>query len=48
MIKKIFYLPKQLVSSLKAIAGETGLTVSEHVRRALDEYIERYKNKKKA
>ena len=48
MIKKMFCLPRQLFDAMKTIAGETGITVSEHVRRALSEYIERYDNKKKA
>lgn len=47
MIKKMFCLPKRLVDDMKRIASETGITVSEHVRRALDEYIEKYDLKKK-
>ena len=34
-----FYLPKQDISELKALSEETGISASEHLRRALSEYF---------
>ena len=33
------YLPDQMVSALKAAAAESGLSVSELVRRAIDDFL---------
>lgn len=33
------YLPVVMVLALKAMSEETGLSVSEHVRRAIDQYL---------
>jgi predicted DNA-binding protein len=38
-----FYLTKAQVKRLKDLSKKTGLPVSEHVRRGIDEYIERQK-----
>ena len=34
-----FYLPSLYMNVLKNISKETGLSVSEHIRRAIDIYI---------
>ena len=34
-----FYLPKQQMEALKALSKETGLSMSEHMRRAIDDYL---------
>ena len=41
MLRKNFYITKEQIDFLKK---DSGLTVSEHIRRALDEYITRKKN----
>ena len=46
MKKKYTSLTDQEVEKLEKIEGETGLTCSEHIRRAIDEYIEKYDRKK--
>jgi predicted DNA binding CopG/RHH family protein len=33
------HLTKQQIESLKKLADKTGLTVAEHIRRAIDEYL---------
>lgn len=35
------YLPDAMLNKLREMAGESGLSVAEIVRRALDEYVER-------
>lgn len=42
-----FYVSKIQIASLKAISDKTGLSVSEHVRRAIDEYIDEYIERQK-
>jgi predicted DNA-binding protein len=37
------FLPEQLIERLKALAEKTGLSVAEHIRRAIDEYLKRQK-----
>lgn len=37
------FLPEQLIERLKALAAKTGLSVAEHIRRAIDEYLKRQK-----
>lgn len=37
------HLPEQQLELLKEISEETGLTVAEHIRRAVDEYLEKRK-----
>jgi predicted DNA-binding protein len=39
------YLAEIQIKRLKGLSQKTGLSVSEHVRRAIDEYL--YKEKKK-
>lgn len=40
MIRRNFYCTKEQIDFMK---HDRGLTVSEHIRRAIDEYIERRK-----
>ena len=42
-----FYLTKAQIKRLKGLSQNTGLPVSEHVRRAIDEYLEKKAPKKK-
>lgn len=35
------YLPEQQLEQLRAVEQQTGLSVSEHVRRAISEYLEK-------
>jgi predicted DNA-binding protein len=37
------HLTKQQIEALKKLADKTGLTVAEHIRRAIDEYLEKKK-----
>jgi hypothetical protein len=37
------YLTERQLAALRAKAGESGLSVAEHVRRAVDEYLARKK-----
>jgi len=39
------FLPQPVISRLKALAKKTGLPVSELIRRAIDEYLERLQRK---
>jgi len=39
MIKITVYLTEKQIQGLKALAKETGLSYSEHLRRAVDEYL---------
>jgi hypothetical protein len=43
MVKDNFLLPPQIRVPLRALANETGCTVSEHVRTALREYLAKHK-----
>ena len=36
------YLTQNQIERLREISAETGIGVSEHMRRALDEYLEKY------
>ena len=38
-----FYLTDFQVKKLKSVSKKTGLTVSEIIRRAIDEYLEKHK-----
>jgi len=40
-----FYVAKKQIEQLKVLSRKTGLPVSEHVRRAIDEYLEKKKKK---
>lgn len=33
------FFPEPLIAALKALSKKTGLPVSEHIRRAIDEYL---------
>lgn len=35
------HLSKQQLERLNALSDDTGLTVAEHIRRAIDEYLEK-------
>jgi predicted DNA-binding protein len=41
MKRRNFYLTKQQIEALRALAEQTGLKVSEHIRRAIDSYLDR-------
>lgn len=45
MIRTNTYLSNPSVFHLKELAGQTGISVSEHVRRAVDQYLERERKK---
>ncbi len=40
-----FYLSEVQIKGLKKMSKKTSISVSEHIRRAVDEYIEKYKAK---
>lgn len=45
-MKKVnYYLTQKQIAQLRALSSETGLTISEHIRRAIDAYLEHLKNK---
>jgi predicted DNA-binding protein len=39
MIRTGIYLPKKQIARLKRLAEKTGLSMAEHVRRAIDDYL---------
>jgi hypothetical protein len=41
MVRTNFYYPQSQIDRLKQMKAETGLCVSEAIRRAIDEYLER-------
>jgi hypothetical protein len=41
MIRINLYIPEKQRKTLRDLAINTGITVSEHIRRALDEYIKK-------
>ncbi len=43
MIRSNFFLPEPLIAALRDLAKRTDLSVSEHVRRAIAEYLKRQK-----
>lgn len=43
MKRTAMFLPEPLLKSLKALAARTDLSVSEHIRRAIEEYLKRNK-----
>ncbi len=45
MKKYNLYLPEQQIETLNLLSEQKGLSVSEIIRRALDEYIEKESNK---
>lgn len=47
MIKDNFHLTEKQAKALKTLADETGLSKAEHVRRALDAYLEKIAKKEK-
>jgi len=42
-----YYLTEMQLKKLKEISDDTGLSVSEHIRRAIDFYMEAFDDKKK-
>lgn len=47
VIRKIFHLTEQQWAALAALAERTGMSIAEHVRRALDAYLKQFKEPKK-
>ena len=43
MIRANFFLPEPILAALRVLAQKTDISVSEHVRRALAEYLKRQK-----
>lgn len=41
-----FYLTDSQIKELKKVSKKTGLTVSELIRRAIDEHLEKYKERR--
>ncbi len=39
MKKMNLYLPEQQIEALQALSKKTGISVSEHIRRAVSEYL---------
>ena len=37
------FLPEPVLTALKALSDKTGLSVAEHIRRAIDAYLKRQK-----
>lgn len=37
------FLPNPVVAAIKALSEKTGLSVAEHIRRAIDAYLKRQK-----
>jgi predicted DNA-binding protein len=42
MKRKALHLPELMIEKLKAVSKSNGLPVSEIVRRAVDDYLERF------
>lgn len=40
-----YHLPEQQIKALQELAKKTGLSVAEHIRRALDRYLRKEKGK---
>ena len=45
MIKVNYNLSRQQLDKLKILNKETGITISEHIRRAVDAYLDRKEEK---
>jgi hypothetical protein len=41
MVKISLYLAKQQIEQLRELAERTGISMSEHIRRAVSEYLEK-------
>jgi predicted DNA-binding protein len=41
MIRTNIFLPEPLIRRLKALSEKTGLSVAEHIRRAIDDYLKK-------
>ena len=37
------FLPEPVLAALRAMSDKSGLSVAEHIRRAVDEYLKRQK-----
>lgn len=35
------FLPEPVIAALRTLSEKTGLSVAEHIRRAIDEYLKR-------
>ena len=42
-----FYLSEIQIKKLKKLSDKTSISVSEHIRRAIDQYLERFEKKVK-
>jgi predicted DNA-binding protein len=45
MKRKNFFLTENQIEKLKELADRTGLKASEHIRRAIDSYLEQQERK---
>jgi predicted DNA-binding protein len=43
MVRMSFFLPEKLIGALKLRSEETGLTVSDLIRRAIEQYLPKRK-----
>ena len=43
MVRFQMFLPEPLVKALKALSARTDVSVAEHIRRAVTEYLKRQK-----
>jgi len=43
MKRTALYLPEPLLKALRALAKKSDVSVAEHIRRAIEEYLERRK-----
>jgi predicted DNA-binding protein len=39
-----FFLPEQIIAALKLLSEKTGISVSEHLRRAIESYLRKQKS----
>lgn len=46
MKRTALFLPEPLLKVLKALAKKTDTTVAEHIRRAIEEYLEKLNERK--
>ncbi|WP_082786998.1 ribbon-helix-helix domain-containing protein [Ferrovum sp. PN-J185] len=46
MKRSNIFLPLQFLDRLRALADKTGITMSEHIRRAVEEYLKRKEREK--
>ena len=44
MVRKLFHITEQQLRKLQELSDETGLSVAEHIRRAVDLYLKQLEN----